>query len=242
MIQIMESKSNKKIIAIIPARGGSKGIPKKNIVNFCGKPLISWTILAAKKSKKISAVYVSTDSKEISDISEKYGAEVIYRPKKISGDSSSSEEALKHAIEEIYKKNSEKIDYVVFLQATSPLRETADIDNAIQKIISEKADSLFSGAELGDFYVWKKMKNCVDSLNYDYKNRKRRQDFENQFVENGSIYIFKPETLFKYNNRLGGKIAISDMDLWKSFEIDDMQGLEFCRLLFKTKIAGHETK
>src|SRR4030043_1395576 len=98
-------KKNKKIIAIIPARGGSKGIPKKNIINFSGRPLLAWSIEDAKNSSLIDAVYVSTDDKEIAKVSQKYGAEVIWRPKEISGDFSPSEDTLKHAINEIYKKN-----------------------------------------------------------------------------------------------------------------------------------------
>lgn len=233
----MQTYKDKNIVALIPARGGSKSIPKKNIIDFCGKPLLVWSIEDAKDSSLIDDVYVSTDDKEIAEVSEKYGAEVIWRPKEISGDFSPSEEALKHAINEIYKSNPQKIDYVVFLQATSPLRETKDIDNAIKKIISEDADSLFSGAEIGDFYIWKEKKNQLKSLNYDYKNRKRKQDFGEQFVENGSIYIFKPEILFKYNNRLGGKIIISKMEFWKSFQVDSWDDLKFCGDLFKIKKA-----
>lgn len=227
--------SKKKIIAIIPARGKSKGLIGKNIKIFAGKPLLAWTIQNAKKSAKISNVYVSTDNKKIGAVAKKYKAEIIWRPKEISGDFSPSEDALKHAVNEIYKKNSKKIDYIVFLQTTSPLREAKDIDNAIDKIIDEKADSLFSGAELGDFYIWRKQGGKIESLNYDYKNRKRRQEFGKQFVENGSIYIFKPEILFKYSNRLAGKISISEMELWKSFEIDSLEGLKFCEDIFKIK-------
>jgi len=227
---------SKKIIAIIPARGGSKSIPQKNIINFCGKPLVVWSILQAKESKKINAIYVSTDNKEIASVSKQYGAEIIWRPKEISGDLSPSEEALKHAINKISKENpGSKINYVVFLQATSPLRKSKDIDNAIKKIISENADSLFSGAKLGDFYIWEKTGKKLKSLNYDYKKRKRKQDFGKQFVENGSIYIFKPEILFKYNNRLGGKVVISEMEFWKSFEIDNLDDLKLCEELFETK-------
>ena len=223
--------SDKHIIAIIPARGGSKGIPKKNIIDFLGKPLLAWSIEDAKGSSFIDGVYVSTDDEEIAKVAEQYGARVIWRPKEISGDFSPSEEALKHAVREA----SQPIDYVVFLQATSPLREAKDIDNAIKKIIAEDADSLFSAAEIGDFFIWRRNGDILESLNYDYKERKRRQDFGEQFVENGSIYIFKPEILFAHNNRLGGKIVISEMELWKSFEIDDMEGLAFCQELARIK-------
>ena len=221
------------VVAIIPARGGSKGIPKKNIIDFLGKPLLAWSIEDARNSRLIDAVYVSTDDKEIGEVAERYGAEVIWRPKGISTDFSPSEEALKHAINEISKKYSRTIDYVVFLQATSPLRETSDIDSAIEKILAQDADSLFSAADIGDFLIWRKRGDEFQSVNYDYKHRGMRKDFGKQFVENGSIYIFKPKTLFEYNNRLGGKITISEIELWKSFEVDDQESLEFCKKLYQ---------
>jgi len=224
---------DKNIIVIIPARGKSKGIPKKNIVDFLGKPLLAWSIEDAKNSRLINAVYVSTDDKEVAEIAKAYGAEVIWRPKEISGDFSLSEEALAHALGEITKRDSVRIDYVVFLQATSPLRDASDIDKAIEKIVAERADSLFSAADIGDFLVWRKNGHALESVNYDYKNRKRRQDFGKQFVENGSLYIFNPEILYKQHNRLGGKIAISEMSLWKSFEVDTIEDLNFCKKLYQ---------
>lgn len=225
-----------RIIAIIPARGGSKGIPKKNIIDFCGKPLLAWSIENARSSSMVNEVYVSTNDAEIAGVAEKYGAKVIKRPDEISGDTAKSEDALKHVIIEVQKNNPTKIDYAVFLQATSPLREAGDIDNAINKIISENADSLFSGADLKDFCIWKNNNDILESVNYDYKNRGRRQDFGEQYVENGSIYVFKPEILFKNNNRLGGKIVISKMEFWKSFEIDEPEDIEFCKNIFQIKL------
>lgn len=226
-----------KIIAIIPARGGSKRIPQKNITTFCNKPLLAWSIEHAKNSKFIDNVYVVTDDKEIAEVAEKFGAKIIEEPAEIATDRSTSESALIYALTEINKENViEEINYVVFLQATSPLRETKDIDNAINKIISENGDSLFGGAELGDFCIWKENTNHeLVSANYDYKDRKRSQEFDKQFVENGSVYIFKPEILSKFNNRLGGKILISLMEFWKSFEIDETDDIVFCEEIFKIK-------
>lgn len=142
------------IISIILSRGGSKAIPRKNIIDFCGKPLIAWSIEQAKGSKYIKGVYVSTDDREIAEVSEKYGAKVIWRPASLATDISPSEDALLHAIVEIEKEKN--VDLVVFLQATSPVRETTDIDNAIEKFISERADSLFSAAILEDFCIWER--------------------------------------------------------------------------------------
>jgi len=226
------------IVSIIPARGGSKGIPKKNILNFCGKPLISWTIEEVLGSKLINDVYVSSDADDILEISENYGAKVIKRPKTIARDNSTSEEALKHAIAFVRKNVKEKIDIVVFCQATSPLRTSEDIDNAISYFISTQADSLFSAVILESLYTWRKQKKELISVSYDYKNRVRRQKRPPLYLENGSIYIFKPEVLEKYNNRLGGKISMYIMDYWKSFDIDTMEDIEICEYFMRKKILS----
>ena len=136
-----------KTIAIIPARGGSKGILKKNIIDFLGVPLIAKTIINCNNSKYIEDVYVTSDDDEILKISKKFGAKTIKRPKKLATDNSSSEEALIHALEQI--KDS-KISRVVFLQATSPLRETTDIDGALETFKEQKLDSLFSASSPDD--------------------------------------------------------------------------------------------
>ena len=225
------------IICIIPARGGSKGIPNKNIIDFCGKPLLQWTIEQAKSSKYINEVYVTSDSVEIRDIATDLNCYPIRRPMDISGDTNSSESALIHALSKIKIVQGGFVpDIVVFLQATSPLR--TDIDNAIETFIIGGYDSLFSACEIEDFLLWEKnhKEGKLQSINYDYKSRKRRQDIETQYVENGSIYIFKPEILIKNNNRLGGKIGMYVMDKWKMHEIDDYDSLSICEHLMKTKI------
>jgi CMP-N,N'-diacetyllegionaminic acid synthase len=224
----------KNIYAIIPARGGSKGIPKKNIVDFCGKPLIAWSILQCKSCENIKGVYVSSDDDEILDISCKYGAKAIRRPKEFATDCSTSEEALVHAISVIEREMD--IDLIIFLQATSPLREKKDIEGAFMEFQNQKADSLFSAAGLEDFFIWNRTPEGFNSMNYDYKNRKRRQDVKIQYVENGSFYIFKPSILKQYNNRLGGRIGIYEMEFWKTWEIDSMEDKELCEWYFNKKI------
>ncbi len=232
-------KKDLNIVCIIPARGGSKGIPKKNIIDVCGKPLVAWSIEQAQNSKYLKGhVYVSSDCDEILDVAKAYGAKTIKRPDDISGDKASSESALFHAILEI-EKNSSKIDLIVFLQATSPLRESKDIDNAIEELISKDFDSLFSASELEDFFIWTYDENKnLTSLNYDFLNRKRRQDVSAQFVENGSIYVFKPQVLFDHNNRLGGKIGMSLMENWKMYEIDSLEDKALCEYYIKSKKLG----
>lgn len=229
-------------ICVIPARGGSKGIPKKNILEFCGKPLVVWSIEQAKASQYIKNVYVSSDDKEILKISDESGAKSIKRPKKLAADFSTSEEALRHAIDHIQKSDKEKIEAVVFLQATSPIRTSEDIDNAMKLFISERADSLLSAAKIEDFLMWELLQDGYRSVTYDYKNRGRRQDRKPYYLEHGSIYIFKPEIIEKYNNRLGGKIVIHIMDYWKSYQIDKPEDVEICEYFMRKKILNKKQK
>jgi len=217
------------ITAFIPARGGSKGIHKKNIVDFHGYPLLKHTIDVCKKSKFINKIYVSSDDLEILNLARGYGVNTIKRPPEISQDDSPTEEAIGH-----FLKFIEKVDLIVFLQVTSPLRDSMDVDNLIEKVITDKLDSAFTACPLEDFFIWS-LKPTLKSLNYDYINRQRRQDISDQIVENGSIYCFKPEKFKKFNNRLCGKIGFSLMDSWKMFEIDTEEDLEICKFLYNLK-------
>ena len=204
----------KKVLALIPARGCSKGIPNKNVKLFNGKPLIEWTIKLALNSKLIDKVVVSSDSKKIIDISRKLGSDTILRPKNISGDNSTTESAINHCIN--YYKND--FEVIILLQPTSPLRKKDDLDNALKFFYYNKLDSCFSGSNLKDFLIWryiKKYKKLI-SLNYNFKKRGIRQKRELEYVENGSIYIFKAELIINNNNRIGGKFDIFNMKFYKA--------------------------
>ena len=219
---------------IILARGGSKGIPGKNIIDFCGKPLLAWTIEQCIQAESISTVWVSSDDREILSVAKAYGANLIERPNNISGDLASSEEGWFHAIDFLEQKGFAP-DIVFAPQVTSPLRESSDIDRAVAKFTEDNLDSLFSASMVEDLYFWEKdSAGSLNSINYDYKNRKRRQDFTDQIIENGSFYLFKPEHLKKGNNRFGGKIGYSKMEFWKMFEIDSPDDLKMCEALMKT--------
>ena len=229
---------DKKIITIIPARGGSKGIPNKNIIDIAGKPLIGWSIEQSKKTKLISDTYVSTNDNEIAEVAKKYSAEIIWRPDELCMDDSTSESAFIHALTYLKEQKQMVPDYIVFLQATSPLRNSEDINNAILKLISDDADSLFSGSKFDDFLFWETDKNKLRSINYEYQNRGRRQDRLPQFVENGSIYIFKPDIILKNNNRLGGVISIFEMDFWQTWEIDTIEDIELIEYYIRKKLKA----
>jgi CMP-N,N'-diacetyllegionaminic acid synthase len=227
-----------KTACIIPARGGSKGVPKKNILSIAGKPLITWSIEQALQVKLLqNNVFVSSDCDEILDTASAAGALKIKRPDSISGDKASSETALLHALDIIEKKIG-NLDFLIFLQATSPLRTTFDIENAISEFITGKYDSLFSSTLIDIFFTWKKNKsNEMESLNHNYQNRKPRQDIEDKYVENGSIYIFKPSLLRKNLNRLGGKIGTYIMNPWQKYEIDTADDVELCEYYLKNKLT-----
>ena len=220
-----------KIKAIILARGGSKGIPNKNIVDFCGKPLLAHTISQTLSSKYIDEVYVSSDSEAILEIAKKNGAIPVKRPGSISGDEASSESALNH-----FLHVCSNFEIMLFLQPTSPLRHTNDIDCAIEKYIKNNYDTLFSANKIDILSVWSVEKDRYKSITYDYKERKRRQDIDNLILENGSFYIINKKGFEKHNNRLFGKIGHYVMEDWKKYEIDSFFDLEICKFIYERRI------
>ena len=225
------------VIAIILARGGSKGIPRKNVLDFAGHPLVAWTVMQAKLSKEIDEVYISSDSDEILEIAKNYGANTIKRPEEISGDTAKSEDAIIHAIS-ILGADQEMI---IMLEPTAPLRKVDDIDNCIKMFRNEEWDSCFSGALLQDFLLWKRDKNGnLNSLNYDYRNQGPRQLREPDYVENGAIFVFKPKIMVNEKNRFGGKIGLFPNNFWQSFEIDDPEDWEFVELIFRKYLLNKD--
>ena len=228
------------VVAIIPARGGSVGIPKKNLMPLSGKPLLGWTIDHALDTKEIDEVYVSTDDDGIANYAVSRGVQVIRRPAGISGGDANSESAIQHALTNIKANSNSDPDIVVFLQATSPLIKNDDIVAAIDLFRSAKADSLFSSSVAADLTIWNKNDVEWKSINFDYKNRKTRQTAPTQFVENGSIYIFRPELLTQTGNRLGGKIESYVMSPWQVHEIDVEEDVELIEYYMEKHIIGKE--
>jgi N-acylneuraminate cytidylyltransferase len=226
----------KEFIALIAAREGSKGIKNKNIKIINGHPMIAYSIAAAKKSKNIKKVFVTTDGQDIAKISKKYGAEVIMRPKNLANNRIMPEHALVHAIDYLEKKKKFIFENVVFLQATSILRKKNDIDNAIKIFKTEKADSLFSSCKK-HIFLWRKKLKKINSITYNFKNRKNRQELPSEYMENGSFYITNKKILKKENNRLGGKISTYVMDSLSLFEIDTEEDIKTISLIFSSGVA-----
>lgn len=209
-----------KIIAIIPARGGSKGIPRKNLVLVNGLPLLAYSIRQAAATPEISRVFVTTDVPEIAAVAKAHHAEVITRPDAISGDDASSESALLHVLDHLNTHENYQPDIVIFLQATSPIRQANDIHQALQIFKTDNLDALFSACAVEGF-TWRVKQQDVSPVNYNPTRRPMRQDLAEHIIEeNGSIYIFKPWVLRQFNSRLGGKIGYVTMDRLSSYQVD----------------------
>lgn len=219
--------------AVIAARGGSKGIPGKNLLDLCGKPLLVWSIEHAREAAGVDRVIVSSDSPEILKVAEDAGASGVLRPAEISGDVASSESAWIHALDAAEARFG-ITDRVVALQATSPIRQAQDIADALRMFDEESFDSLLSVNEVEDFFTWKlSASNTAESVNYDWRDRRRRQEIEPRYLENGSFYIFSPELLRQTGNRLGGRIGLFQMSREKMFQIDRPEDIALCAAILR---------
>ncbi|MBD3830053.1 MAG: acylneuraminate cytidylyltransferase family protein [Arcobacter sp.] len=224
---------NKTFLAIIPARGGSKRLPRKNILDLCGKPLISYSIEAGLKSKYISKVVVTSDDNEILTISKEYGAVTINRPEYLANDTATTFDALEHTINSL-----EKYDYIVLLQPTSPLRNEKHIDEAIELLNEKDANAVISVCETEHSPLWcntlDEELNMSNFLSKEILN-KRSQDLPKYYRINGAIYICKTEELLKNKGFfLKDKVFAYIMDKKDSVDIDeeiDFKLAQFCLTL-----------
>jgi CMP-N,N'-diacetyllegionaminic acid synthase len=221
------------VVAIIPARGGSRAIPKKNLMPICGKPLIAWSIAQARAASSIDQVYVTSDSEEILEAAASFGARPILRPAALATDQASSESAWLHAVDQI-EKSGTSIRLVVAMQATSPVRESSDLDGAIKQFWRDGLDSLLSCCEVEDFFMWRLLADGqAASTNHDFTQRAPRQTIEKRYLENGSFYLFAPELLRKAGNRLGGRIGLFVMARHKLFQIDNPEDARLCEVIMR---------
>ncbi|MCK1722613.1 acylneuraminate cytidylyltransferase family protein [Bradyrhizobium sp. 141] len=223
----------RKTLAVIAARGGSKGIPHKNLLDLCGKPLIAWTVEQARAARGVDVVAVSSDSDSILAAAEAAGAVGVRRPADISGDLASSESAWLHALDAIDERMG-RFERIVALQATSPMREPSDIENALATFDRDHLDSLLSVCEVEDYFNWRIGANGPEPINYDYRNRRMRQQIEKRYLENGSFYVLIPSLLREQNNRLGGKIGFHVMERHKMFQIDRPEDVKLCAAIMQS--------
>ncbi len=223
---------NKTFLGIVPARGGSKRLPRKNMLDLCGKPLIAWSIEAGLNSKYIDKVVVSSDDDEILNISSNFGAETIKRPAELASDTATTFDAIKHTIE-----NVEKYDYIVLLQPTSPLRNAKHIDEAIELLEIKNADAVVSVCEMDHSPLWSNTLpndgNMRGFLREEILN-KRSQDLEKYYRLNGAIYICKTEKLLENKSFfLKDNIFAYIMDRKSSVDIDEEIDFKMAEVLME---------
>lgn len=222
--------SNDKTIIIIPARGGSKGIPRKNLRPINGNPLIYYSIKASLEAQFVDKVIVSTEDEEIKLFSNRFGAEVVMRPDHLAMDSVPIDPVVEHAVDFLENKYQEQYKFVVTVQPTSPLISSQDIDSIIQKLKTNDFDTIISACE--DKHLrWKVENNLIVP---EYKNRVNRQLLPDTFKETGAI-IACHRNVLRTNTRIGKKIGLYAIDPIKSIDIDSYNDLWLCELILKRK-------
>lgn len=225
------------VVAIIPARKGSKGLPNKNLKVFKGKPLIAWSIESALKTNIIDKVFVSTDCEDIANLARKSGALVPFiRPAELANDSASMVAVLKHFIEWFTLNDGVGSDefVLILLQPTSPLRYAGTLQKAVRQFLDLEVDSLVGIVETHKF----RWVGDPPSPNYDYANRLNRQDIpahNRSFYETGSIYVFNPKNVLEFDNVLAGSIVGFKQRFWEGFEIDDIDDWVLAELIYEAK-------
>jgi N-acylneuraminate cytidylyltransferase len=227
-------------LAIIPARGGSKGIPRKNILPLLDKPLIAYNIEQARLSRQVSRVVVSTDDSEIAAISRQYGAEVVWRPAEISGDSASSESALLHALDHLRQAQGYQPDLLVFLQCTSPLTLAEDIDATVEALLAAGADSALAAIPF-HYFIWKTGEDgSAEGVNHDRRVRPLRQEREPQYLETGAVYVMRVPGFLQAKHRFFGKTALHIMPAERRLEIDDPVDFAIAGVLMQKQAAREQ--
>ncbi|KOY82378.1 acylneuraminate cytidylyltransferase family protein [Lysinibacillus sp. FSL H8-0500] len=217
------------ILAIIPARGGSKGLPRKNVKELAGKPLIAWTIEAAKQSKYISRVILSSEDPEIIEVAQQYSCDVPFiRPIELAQDDTSTIDVIIHAIEQC-----KDFDYIVLLQPTSPLRTTEDIDDCIQKLIENKADFCVSVTETtkSPYWMYTMENDKMSPLLQQEQLITRRQELPIVYALNGAVYVAKTDALLAEKSFLTEHTIGYTMPQEKSFDIDTSIDFKICECL-----------
>lgn len=224
----MVPMTNENTVAIIPARGGSKGLPRKNLVEIGGKPLLTWTIESSLKSEFITKTVVSSEDEEILDLAKKNGAEVIERPMEFATDEASSESVVIHALRALESKG-ERFKYSILLQPTSPLRDAQDIDTAFLKLKNSGACSLISVYEI-DNKILKAFRErsdgFIESVSDPAFPFMRRQALPRVLMSNGAIYIFETEAFLDQKCFFLESCVAFPMSLAKSVDIDSREDLD----------------
>ncbi|GAA2871073.1 acylneuraminate cytidylyltransferase [Microbacterium arabinogalactanolyticum] len=217
-------------VAIIPARGGSKGVPGKNLRRVGGIPLVERAVRAASAASGVDLVVVSTDDAAIAAVAEGAGARVVARPAELAGDTASSESALLHALD-VLESEGARVGTIVFVQATSPFIPSEGIAEAVDQIVSGRFDSVFSAYETYGFLWRRNAEGRAAAINHDAAHRPRRQDREPHYLETGAFYAFDAVGFRRFQHRFFGQVGIVEVPESSAVEIDDEQQLALAEAL-----------
>lgn len=227
------------VVAIIPARGGSKGVPRKNLRELGGEPLVGRAVRTLREVSAIDAVIVTTDDEEIADASRGYGALVVERPRQLAGDRASSESALEHALDELARFGSIP-DVTVFVQATSPFITPSDVDRAIAAVRSDECDVAFSVAPT-HLHLWREGAQGPEGINHEAGARQRRQDRTPEFAETGAFYVMRTLGFLEHRHRFFGRLRMIEVDASDALEIDTTDDLRLAELTLAHREAHRPT-
>ncbi len=226
------------VLCVIPARGGSKGIPGKNLRQILGVPLIGYAIRAARAARMITRVVVSTDDAVIGEAAKRYGAEVVWRPEEISGDLASSESALLHALNAIDEADGYCPDLLVFMQCTSPLTLAVDLDGAVNLLLEKNADVVFSAVRTHAFLWGVDDNGHAVEVNHDRGYRPMRQEMKPQYQETGAFYILRADGFKLAKKRFFRRVILYEVPASRSIDIDDKHDLERAQRLLGQRIEA----
>lgn len=233
----LRQRSRSRVAVIIPARGGSKGVPRKNVRLVGGVPLVGRAILAATMAETVGGVYVSTDDAEIATMARGFGAEVIERPAELGADETSSEAVLLHALDALAACESDP-EITAFVQCTAPLIRASDIDGVIGALDVQAADSAFAAARFHGFLWAAGSANGAHGVNHSHTERKRRQDLAPTYLEAGSVYAFRTRGFRTARHRFFGKIAVFEIPAARCLEIDDEEDVAVAEALLGREAAA----
>lgn len=221
----MSGTDTVEVLAVILARGGSKGLPRKNVLPLNGKPLITYAIEAARGARAITRVVVSTDDDEIAAVAQRAGAEVVRRPAELASDSASSESGVVHVIDTLAANEGYVPAYTMLIQCTSPLTTSDDLEGLVAEVRAANADSAFTAVPFFHF-LWRKGDGGAEGINHGGRKRQRRQDMEPQFLENGAAYVFRTQLFRETAERFCGRLVMHVVDAERCLEIDTREDLE----------------
>jgi N-acylneuraminate cytidylyltransferase len=225
----------RQVLCVIPARGGSKGIHRKNLQILDGQPMLAHSIIAARAATSVDRVVVSTDDLEIAQLSRSLGAEVVIRPEELSGNTASSESALLHALDHLRTTDGYEPQLLAFVQCTSPLTLAEDIDGTIAQLVNHNADSALAVKRF-HYFLWRDgCDGSMQGINHDKNRRLLRQQQEPQFLETGAVYAMVAAKFRDTGHRFFGKTVMYEMPPERCFEIDDPFDLEIARSLFRQR-------